>query len=279
MGVRIMDASTSPRFEPMTTGVLLDRAFRLYTGNFPLMLGIAATAYVPFYLIMLVIEASIGGNLPGRSGSLSMLIFQVVFMILWASIAFPIASGATTYAISERYLGNEVGIGEAMRRGLTHFWSLSIAQITATIRVMFGFLLLIVPGILWMLSYALIVPVILIEGQKAIPSLRRSRDLVKGYRGKVFCILLVVNFLQVVLTAGVSVISGIFFSGESAGNGILASALNNLLSIFLTPLGIIAAILLYYDMRIRKEGFDLEMLSRAMASEAQTLAPQPTPTR
>jgi uncharacterized membrane protein len=156
---------------------------------------------------------------------------------------------------------------------------LSIAQITATIRVMFGFLLLIVPGILWMLSYALIVPVILIEGQKAIPSLRRSRDLVKGYRGKVFCILLVVNFLQVVLTAGVSVVSGIFFSGESAGGGILASALNNLLSIFLTPLGIIAAILLYYDMRIRKEGFDLEMLSRAMASEAQTLTAQPTPTR
>jgi hypothetical protein len=274
-----MDAATSPRFEPMTTGVLLDRAFRLYTGNFALMLGITAAAYVPFYLIMLVIEASVGGQAPGGAGGLSMLLFQVVFMILWASIAFPIASGATTYAISERYLGNEVTIGEAMRRGLSHFWSLSIAQISATIRVMFGFLLLIVPGILWMLSYALIVPVILIEGQKALPSLRRSRDLVKGYRGKVFCILLVVNFLQVVLTAGVRMIGGIFFPGATAGDGILNSALINLLSIFLTPLGIIAAILLYYDMRIRKEGFDLEMLSRALASEPQALAAQPTPSR
>ena len=274
-----MDAAPFPRFEPMTTGVLLDRAFRLYTGNFALMLGIAATAYVPFYLIMLVIEASVGGNLPSRSGSFSMLVFQVVFMILWASVAFPIASGATTFAISERYLGNEVTIGEAMRRGLSYFVSLSIAQITATIRVMFGFLLLIVPGILWMLSYALIVPVVLIEGQKALPSLRRSRELVKGYRGKVFCILLVVNFLQVILTAGVSLISGMLFDTESAGGGLLTSALNNLLSIFLTPLGIIAAILLYYDMRIRKEGFDLEMLSRAIASEPQTLATQPSPSR
>ena len=274
-----MNDATTPRFEPMTTGVLLDRAFRLYSANFALMLGIAATAYVPFYLIMLVLEASVGAHLPNQAGSFTALVFQLVFMILWASIAFPIASGATTFAISERYLGNDVTIGEAMRRGLSHFWSLSIAQITATIRVMFGFLLLIVPGILWMLSYALIVPVILIEGQKAIPSLRRSRDLVKGYRGKVFCIVLVVNLLQVILTAGATMVSGMFFDSQSPSGSVLASALNNLLSIFLTPLGIIAAILMYYDMRIRKEGFDLEMLSRSIAVVPQTLAAQPTPSR
>jgi hypothetical protein len=261
----------------MTTGVLLDRAFRLYTGNFALMLGIAAAAYVPFYVITLAIESSVGGNLTSQDGGLTALLFQVVFLILWASIAFPLASGATTYAISERYLGNDVTIGDALRRGLSHFWPLSIAQITATIRVIFGFILLVIPGILWMLSYSLIVPVILLEGQKALPSLGRSRDLIKGYRGKAFCILLIVNLLQVVLAGGVSLISGMLFSSQDSSGAVLSSALNNLLSIFLTPLGIIAAILLYYDMRIRKEGFDLEMLSRAMATEPQPLAVASTP--
>ena len=273
----MMDAASSPRFEAMTTGVLLDRAFRLYTGNFALMLGIAASAYVPFYLIMLVIESNFG-NFPARDGSLSTLLFQLLFMILWASIAFPIASGATTYAISERYLCNDVTIGDSLRRGLSNFLPLSIAQITATIRVVIGFFLLVIPGILWMLSYSLIVPVILVEGQKAIPSLRRSRDLIKGFRGKAFCILLIVNLLQVVLAGGVGVIAGMVF-GESGGGPILKSALNNLLSIFLTPLGIIAAILLYYDMRIRKEGFDLEMLSRSFSTEPQNLAAAATPGR
>ncbi|HKY08117.1 MAG TPA: hypothetical protein VJQ55_07750 [Candidatus Binatia bacterium] len=42
-----MDATPGLRFEAMTTGVLLDRAFRLYTANFALMLGITAVAYVP----------------------------------------------------------------------------------------------------------------------------------------------------------------------------------------------------------------------------------------
>jgi len=275
----MMDSASMPRFEAMTTGVLLDRAFRLYTGNFSLMLGITAAAYVPFYLIMVIIESRVGVNVQAPSGGLSTLLFQIVFMILWASIAFPIASGAATYAISERYLGNEVTIGEALRLALSRFWTLSIAQITATIRVLFGFLLLIVPGILWMLSYALIVPAVLIEGQNATPSLRRSRDLVKGHRGKVFCVMFIINLLQGILALGVSMVSGMIFNSDSAGGAVLNSAMNNLLSIFLTPLGIVATILLYYDMRIRKEGFDLEMLSRAITPNAESVAAVPTPSR
>ena len=34
-----MDTTDTPRFEAMTTGTLLDRAFRLYTNNFSLMLA------------------------------------------------------------------------------------------------------------------------------------------------------------------------------------------------------------------------------------------------
>lgn len=273
---RAMFEQNAPRFEPMTAGVLLDRAFRLYTGNFALMLGITAAAYVPFYLLMLAIESSIQGSLPAQDGSLATLLFQLLFMILWASIAFPLATGATTYAVSERYLGNEVTIAEALRRGLSHFWPLSIAQITATIRVLCGFLLLIVPGILWMLSYSLIVPAIVIEGQRALPSLRRSRDLIKGYRGKAFCILLVVNLLQVVLAGGVGLIARMFLNSDAGSGAVINSAVNNLLSIVFTPLGIIAAILLYYDMRIRKEGFDLEMLNQALATAPRSMAAAPT---
>ncbi|HEX2931422.1 MAG TPA: hypothetical protein VHV54_16980 [Candidatus Binatia bacterium] len=278
-----MDANQTPRFEPMTTGVLLDRAFRLYTNNFSLMLGITATAYVPFYLIMLIFQSSLGVNARSRSGDISTLIlnlaFIIVFVLLWASIAFPIAGGAATYAISERYLGNDITIGAALRRGLRCFWTLSLAEITATVRMLIGFLLFFIPGILWMLSYALIVPVILVEGQKAIPSLRRSRDLLKGYRGKAFCVLLVIIVLELILGAGAGMISNLFFNTDSAGGALLHSAVGNLVSILMTPLFVIATILLYYDMRIRKEGFDLEMLSRAIATNPEPVAAAPTLSR
>jgi hypothetical protein len=125
----------------------------------------------------------------------------------------------------------------------------------------------------------LAVPVILVENQKATTSLRRSRDLVKGHRGKVFCVLLIVNLLQVIPILGVNMISGMIFNTQSGGGAMLNSALINLVSIFLTPLGIVATILLYYDMRIRKEGFDLEMLSRAITDNTASLAAAPTLSR
>lgn len=271
-----MDSMNAPRFEAMTTGALLDRAFRLYTNNFSLLLGITAAAYVPFYLIMLAIESSFRGNVQAQGVDLTTLLFQIAFMVLWASIAFPIAGGAATYAVSERYLGNDVTIGESLRLALMRFWTLSVAQIIATIRVMFGFFLLIIPGILWMLSYSLVVPAILVENQKATTSLRRSRDLVKGHRGKVFCVMVIINLLQVIPILGVNMISGMIFNTDSGSGAVLNSAITNLASIFLTPLAIVATILLYYDMRIRKEGFDLEMLSRAITPGTESLAAAPT---
>jgi uncharacterized membrane protein len=272
-----MDTATMPRFEAMTTGALLDRAFRLYANNFALLLGITAVAYVPFYLIMLVFQSSMSFNPNDENAGWATIFYFIVFMVLWTSIAFPVAGGAATYAISERYLGNDVAVNAALRRGLANFWSVAMAQITVSIRVLIGLILLIVPGVLWLLSYSLVVPTILVEGQKAVPSLRRSRELMKGYRGKAFAIMVVMILLEGILAIGISSVTSSIFRTDSTGGAVMNSAITNLLSIFLAPLGIVATILLYYDMRIRKEGFDLDMLSRAITdNNGQSAAAAPT---
>ena len=272
-----MDSTNTPRFEAMTTGVLLDRAFRLYGGNFSLMLGITAAAYVPYYAAMLLIKAGAGGNAGAPGRTIPTILSEVLFIILWASLALPIATGAGTYAISERYLGNEVTIGQALNRAVKSLWTLSVAQFAVVLWVFIGFVLLIVPGILWSLSYALVVPVVLVEGRKAAPSLRRSWELVKDNRWKVFAVLLIVSALQWLLGFGVGSLSRLFLTLESGSGGLMRWTLENVTTIFLTPLGIIADILLYYDFRIRKEGFDLEMLSRAFELVPQSTEAQAMP--
>lgn len=271
-----MDSSSMPRFEAMTTGALLDRAFRLYANNFALLLGITAVAYVPLYALMLLVQSSLTGAIT-VTASLSALIGQVVFIILWASIALPISTGAATYAISERYLGRGVNSADALQRSLKNLWTMSIAQLSAGARIMIGFILLIVPGILWSLSYSLIVPAVMVEGLKAGPSLKRSAELAKGYRGKVFAILLVINLLVLLLSAGVGSLAKLVLQVDSSGGEIFGGAIDNLITVVMTPLGIVANILLYYDLRIRKEGFDLEMLSRSFSPSvdagATALAP------
>lgn len=261
--------SHTPRFEAMTVGMLLDRAFRLYGRNLALMLGIVAAAYVPLYAIHLAIEAGVA-SVGLRTGSLTAnLLSQLALLILWVSVALPLATGAATYAISERYLGNDVTVFQALKRALKRFVTLAVAQLIIIVRVFFGFLLFIVPGILWSLSYALVIPVVLVEGHKAAPSLRRSWELVKGNRKKVFAVMVVVWVLQGLLGIGVKQVVGLFFTQESLRTGLLQTALTDAVSMFLTPLVVIADILLYYDFRIRKEGFDLEMLSRSLAAHAE----------
>jgi hypothetical protein len=191
-----MDAHSGLRFEAMTTGVLLDRAFRLYKANFALMLGITAVAYVPFELARLLVESAFDINSQVSNNVVAALLYFFLFIILWSSLAFPIAGGAASYAISERYLGNEVTVMGALRRAVHCFWTLAHAELAATIRMIFGWLLLLVPGFLWLLSYTLIVPVIVVEKRSALASLDRSRDLMAGHRAKALCVLLVVILLH-----------------------------------------------------------------------------------
>ncbi len=270
-----MDSVNSPRFEAMTLGALLDRAFRLYSGNFPLMLGIVATAYVPLYAVQLLIQASVDRGIALSGRDFTAILAEILFVLLWASVALPIATGAATYAISERYLHNDVTVGQALRRAWKRLWTLCIAQLAVLVRVSLGFLLLIIPGILWSLSYAIVTPVVLVEGRKAGPSLKRSWELVKGNRKKVFAVMVVMGVLQWLLSFGATRLSNLILGSETMSAGLMQTALVSVLSMFLTPLIIVADILLYYDFRIRKEGFDLEMLSRALAATPETGAPPP----
>ena len=258
-------SSLETRFEPMTTGRLLDRSFRIYFQNFPLMVGIAAFAYLPilaFQSVNLFREAD------ADAGLMAIITGVLAFLISFVVVT-PMAIAATTRAVSDRYLGNEVTIGAALKGAWGHVVTLLLTQLVVSLIVMVGFILLIVPGILWTLSYALVAPVAILETSDRSAIRRRSWALVEGNRGKVFVVLLVLVLLQglfgaflSISTAGVLFVTGVDLL--STTGAVVQLAVNGISSIAVYPLGAIAITLLYYDLRIRKEGFDLEMLSRAI---------------
>ena len=126
-------------------------------------------------------------------------------------------------------------------------------------------MLLIVPGILWSLSYTLIAPVIMLESVGAQEGRRRSWELVSGNRGKIFVVLLVVGLLTGVFSIAVDVVLPLFFDATTWGGRVSLQIAAQLLSYLVVPVTTIANVLLYYDLRIRKEGFDLEMLNRTLS--------------
>lgn len=248
------------RFEPMTTGMVLDRAFRLYVQNFPLMIGISAIINIPL-LLLTVLSATF---VPLGPYSFPALVLAMISFLVAAVIVNPLVIGAATKAVSERYLGHQVTVREAVRASWAKLITLMLTQFVVGFIVLFGMILLIVPGILWALSYVLIAPVAMIETSDRQKIRQRSWELVKGNRGKVFIILWVIIVAQFLMLAAAGFVVGLVFEPGSSGGNLMTQVASYILQTLVYPLQAIAITLLYYDFRIRKEGFDLEMLSQAV---------------
>ena len=128
-------------------------------------------------------------------------------------------------------------------------------------------------GVITYCRYALAVPACTIEGLPVKYALIRSRFLTKGSLGRVFA----VYFLTGVITVAVKTLlqspvyasSGFSFrAGLHLTPGLLAWIYTSefIGSLFAGPIAAIAMALIYYDERVRKEAFDLQLMMEAMGN-------------
>jgi hypothetical protein len=138
--------------------------------------------------------------------------------------------------------------------------------------VFVGLTLLIVPGI-W-LACRLIgcVPAALLEDLGARDSLERSYRLTEGSAGRAFVIYLI-YFVVAMIAASVFMFPFDFMVGISASRhpdslrmwAALAQVGNTLGETLVTPILLIATAVFYYDLRVRKEAFDLQLMNPGSA--------------
>lgn len=122
-------------------------------------------------------------------------------------------------------------------------------------------------GILMSLRYSLAVPACTVENLKARPAIRRSIELSKGSRGRIFMLGLLTVIIQigmVGLTQGFFVIAGMKHKGMvPLWMGIAQQFLAFLTNTFVGPIYATGFTLFYFDQRVRKEGFDIEHMMQA----------------
>lgn len=193
-----------------------------------------------------------------------------VIGVIAAILGNMLCQGALTKSVSEFYLGHEITVGQAYKFVLPKLLTLVAAGFLVGLIVWLGIIMCVVPGVIFGLWFALTTPSIIVENLRATKGMSRSKALASGNLGKIFC----VGFLVILITWAISIplswagviIGGLLF----AENYLLFSFINQLFSlvgqILAIPIGAAAFILLYYDLRIRKEGFDLQMLAQAMSS-------------
>ncbi len=137
-----------------------------------------------------------------------------------------------------------------------------------------GLLLLgaMVYAVLMGLRYSLAVPACVIEDLKARQAIRRSIDLSKGSRGRIFLL----GLLVVAIQMGLGLITQLFFIVATfRHHGELPAAIRVLQQLvafctntFVGPIYATGFTLFYYDQRVRKEGYDIERMMRVAGLEA-----------
>jgi hypothetical protein len=106
-----------------------------------------------------------------------------------------------------------------------------------------------------------------VENSRSPTKIRqRSWKLISGHRGKAFAVLLVVILAQLLLSLSGSLFIRMAYGPESLTGEAISGIFSGIAGLLTYPLQAIAVVLLYYDLRIRKEGFDLEMLSQAIVA-------------
>jgi hypothetical protein len=214
----------------------------------------------------------LGGNpaAPGPNGvpqfNLLPVILTVVGLFLLLAIFLPLCVAALTENISSAYLGQNLSAADSYKRAMPRLGALIITQILAFIIIFVGYCLLIVPGIIFSLWFYALSPVIILEGLSGTAALGRSRELMKGNLGKAFGLAFLVAILSGIIAWVFGFVIGIIPGVREMP--MLLLFLQNLANTLLLPIQTAPIVLLYYDLRIRKEAFDLQMLASAVQESA-----------
>jgi hypothetical protein len=239
----------------MSLGEILDMGFRLLRNHFVLLVGLQCIVSVP--------PAMVGSYLGAGSGSVpdpSMVIASMLPLLLAFLILQPIVMAAITHAISECYLSGNVTFGGALRFALRIVLPLLGTWILASLMIVVGLVFFILPGLILLLLFALLTPVMVTEGAFGLTALERSWHLMNGNMLRALGLILVTAILSSALTAGVGMMAGFLPVIGGVLSGVAQAAAN--------AFGTVTLVMLYFDIRCRKEAFDLEHLARQVESEA-----------
>lgn len=190
-----------------------------------------------------------------------------------------VSSGAMIRPTVDLYMRKEPDVTTCLMVGAKFAPIMSLASILSLLGIAMGYAFLVVPGvyleILWFLQF----PIIVIEGMGALPSFKRSSDLVSGSWCYVLCYVYCTYMVCVALTlvARMAVVTIFGTDGSGAVFSIKYSTVNAMPSIALKPVIYIMMTVMYLNLRIEKEDLNFDILARNMeesgAADAAAYSP------
>jgi len=272
------------RFRPLTVADLLDESFRVYRANFPVLAAIAVATYLPQLAILLAsgtqdiytaaLQAMLHPTAPTDTGTIpgynplrsliSLLNYPVQLGVA------PFEYGAPILAATWTLLGYRVTLESAIRGLLRYFWQ-TVLVLLLYLAASFTFLCF--PVAFWLFTrLAFVLPSLYAEQAGVGRALERSWELTRGSFWRTLWLFLVMGVMLYVLSF---VLTPVFVGTAAVIPELplwlrvsLGLAFVGISSAIIYPLFAIGVTLMYFDLRVRREAFDLDFAAGRLAARA-----------
>ena len=186
--VPAQDSESSKRTMPipeLTARNTIRQAFALYSKNLVFFSLVTACALLPSLTITLLIYPSDGPQIG------DMLIFLLI-----ASFFETFVFLALSYAVVGQLRGTPSSTGEIISRGLRSFIPGLLTSIIIALACLVLLAFLAVPGIWASIAWSMAIVIVVTERTYGIEALRRSAQLTKGHRWRIFQILILMYIMM-----------------------------------------------------------------------------------
>lgn len=246
-------------------GAIMGRAFGVMFANPVAVFGIAFLFGAIPQLVMTLL-------LPSNPGSDFRLFLANGFLYLVSLLVYvlfsALAQGAIVRATGAYIVGTQASIADCLRVGLVKALPLIALAILTSLGVMLGFLLLIVPGIILALMWAVATPALVMEDIGVVDAFGRSRFLTKGARWNVLFLMIVVA-IAMWLVMAVAVVPTLILGGGMAAMGTAPTAISMIVDAVTTTFGTALwstmQTSLYFALRDWREGPQTDALADVFA--------------
>ncbi len=266
-------APAAPRDRPlplrqMGIGELIDAAIRLYRLQWKVLMGIVALVLIPVTFLQAWVSELVIGPVSEISGTDPLgPLFAVtgVFVAIQFLIIQPFLLAAITRAAADVYLGEPIGIGRTYRFALRLLLPILWIMVLGLLATLVGFVLLIIPGIIVLIRLTFTAPVLVVEDLRGRKALGRSWRLAAGHFWRILGVVILAGLIVGIVALIVSIPGELALQMLGPDAWPISALVTALASVLTTPFSILVVVLLYFDLRIRKEGFDMEVMARELA--------------
>jgi hypothetical protein len=241
---------------PMGIGEILSTAFQLYRRYWRTLLAIAAVVVVPFTLLQYLLGHTIRVTGVATSNGVAVTSSWRVGLAglvtaLAGVVMFLVLTGAITRAVAAEAAGEDPGVEQSYRFGFHRLGSVLLVSVLVGLATIGGLILFIIPG-----TQALVV-----EGRRPTEAMGRSWALVGGHWWHAFGTLVVAGLLT-------GLVNALITTPFNQTSWFLQAVVAAIATVITLPYGTLVGVLLYLDLRARKEQLTLERLRADLQASA-----------